>query len=278
MKKVLVLLVICVLVLSSIHEVESPEGIPPLLTDTTLSPENQSSTSSVSVGGSSQTATMFFDRTFTNQQLDIFNTYGDTAAHTAELDLSAYQVSGWRLSNVQIDTETISAAEEREILGVNGDNFNFLMEEYGGTWYSQLAQGFYNQPHDGVLVNYSIYYITILYDADLRNNASFVIRSGSSSDLDSAIDITTPVNMTASNSVYTWATTSGNNAALSADTVYWAIIDGSNIVKAGSPTSYYPTIYWVADSNEGSFGSYKRGGTIWDYRSLEALMNYTYIP
>ena len=117
MKKKLVLLVVTILVLSAAQEVGNTNWTPILLNDNPLSLEGSSSSASVSGGGSSQTATMFFDRTITGQQLDILNTYGDTATHDAELDLSSYQVSGWRLSDVQIDTESIKATAEKEVVG-----------------------------------------------------------------------------------------------------------------------------------------------------------------
>ncbi|MFW9809890.1 MAG: hypothetical protein ACFFE6_11000, partial [Candidatus Thorarchaeota archaeon] len=278
MKRSVILLVIAVLLLSSIQETGHPEGTLILSDEKPILPDNRSSSASISGGGSEQTATMFFERTFTGQRLEIFNSYGDTVTHNTMLDLSNYQVAGWKLFRIEIDTVSIKGAVEKEVVGVTPQNYNFKIFEEGVLFYSQLAQGFYNQPHDGALVNYSIYYLTDDYDPLIRGNASLVVRSGSSSDLDSATDITTPVNMTASDSVLSWTTSPGGNASMSADTVYWAVIDGSTLSKAGDPFPTYPIIYWSAENSAGTFGSYQRGPGGWASLSLEALLNYSYIP
>ncbi len=278
MKKSAVLLIIAVLVLAAVQGVGSPNSATILQNEYPFSPDSQSSTASVSGGGSGQTATMFFDRTITGQRLEILNTYGDTATHNAELDLLDYQVSGWKLFSARIETESIMAAAEKEVVGVTYESFEFQIYEFEPLFFSQLAQGFYNQDHDGALMNYSIYYSTDDYDPPVRGNASLVIRSGSSSNLDSAIDITTPVNMTASDTAFSWSTIQGGNASLSANTIYWAVIDGSSLSKAGSPEPSYPTIWWGGENDAGTFGSYQRGPSGWILLPLEALMNYTYIP
>ncbi|MFW9965462.1 MAG: hypothetical protein ACFFCX_17950, partial [Candidatus Sifarchaeia archaeon] len=278
MKRSVVLLILTVLVLSSIQETNSPIWKPTQLTEDPILRENKRNAASVSGVGSSQTPTMFFDRTITGLQLDIFNTYGNTATHNAVLDLSAYLVSGWRLFSVDIDTKRIKAAAENEVVGVTQESYDFKIFEEGVIFYQQLAQGFYNQPHDGALVNYSIYYLTDDYDPPLRGNASLVIRSGSSSNLDGATDLTTPINMTASDGALSWTTVQCENETMSADTVYWAVIDGSTFSKAGSPFPTYPIVYWSSEDNAGTYNSYQRGTGSWIPLPLEALMNYTYIP
>jgi len=276
MKRVVVLLTTLVLILSIAAEVSGP--VQTTTTELGFNPGENHNVAAASGGGDTRGATQFFTRTLTSQQLDILNTYANTTNHSEELSLSDYQVSGWRLYNVQIDIGTMMAAPEKEVVGVTYENFNFQVSEVLGTFYSQLAQGFYEQPHDGALVNYSIYYSTSYYDPPLRGNASFVIRTGSSSDLDSATNITTPMNMTGSDSMFSWVTVDGENTTLSSDTVYWAVIDGSELQKEGSPVPRYPIIYWGAENDAGSFVSYQRGATVWDLKILEAMMNYTYYP
>ncbi|MFW9927243.1 MAG: hypothetical protein ACFFDM_10835, partial [Candidatus Thorarchaeota archaeon] len=276
MRRSVILLVLAVLLLSSIQETGHLEGTPVLLDENPLLPENQSHSASVSGKGSTQTATMFFNRTITGLQLDILNTYSDTYTHNAELDLSVYQISGWRLANIQIDTESITAAAEKEVVGETYQNLNFQVSELAGTFYPQIAQGFYNYPHNGVLVNYSIYYITDRYSPPARGNASLVVRSGNQ--IDTASDITTPENMTASEGVFSWITINGENAALSANTLHWVVIDGSLLYEAAG---YYPTIFWTAETGAGTYPSMRYDpppNDDWDTRVVEALLNYTYIP
>jgi hypothetical protein len=276
MKRAVVILTTIILVLSVTSEVTSPIGTIPLEGRPALVSIHNVATAAGE--GDDRVATQYFTRKITSQQMDILNTYATTSVHQADLSFSDFQVPGWRLYNVNIDIGNITATAEKEVVGVTNNNTDFRIEEHDSTWYSQLAQGFYNQPHDGVLLNYSIFYYTVFYDAGLRNNASFVVRSATAPFLDSS-DITTPVNMTASNSVYSWATVTGENTFLSADTVYWAVIDGSDLIKAGVPTEMYPRIFWLAEGVQGAFESYQRGTSIWILKaSLEGLMNYTYVP
>ena len=276
MKKALVLLVVTVLVVTAIQDVGNSNWTPILLHENHFSPISSNSGASVSGGGSSQTATMFFDRTITGQQIDILNTYGDTAMHIAELDLSPYQVPGWRLSDVQIDIGSINASAEKEVVGQTYENLNFQVAEILGTFRSQIAQGFYNYSHNGVLLNYSIYYITDRYSPPARGNASLVVRSGDQ--IDTASDITTPENMTASEGVFSWVTVSGENATLSANTLHWVVVDGRQLHEAAG---YYPTIFWTAEDSDGTYPSKwydPPPNDEWDTSILEALLNYTYIP
>lgn len=224
--------------------------------------------------GDKQDVVAYFTRTLSGQSMSVLNSFSNTSNHYSTLSLDSYHVSGWDLYQVDIAVNELIASPEKEVIGVIHETENFRVCEESGIFYSQLAQGFYNQPHDGVLVEYSVYYSTSLYNPTLRNNASLVIRSDYSS---SSTDITQPVNMTASDAVKTWSTIQCQNETLSADTVYWAMIDGSDLIKAGGPPSY-PYIYWGAEDNLGVFPSFWRGATAWDSKPVEALFNYTYIP
>lgn len=273
MKHIRVLLLILIIIVSSAHlaggpfQAEMPDqpGLPRQALPTL---------SSVSQSGNQLDAVLSLTRVVVDQELSILNDYSDMIDHSTVMDLTDYHIPGWTLYKAGIDINTISAAVEREVVGVTYQNYNFQVTEILGTFYSKLAQGFYNRPHNGVLVNYSIYYSTLYYNPSLRGNASFVVNSN----YETESAITTPINMTSSDSVFSWAVIPGENVNLSANTVYWAIIDGSLLVKAGSPVARYPVIYWGAEDGAGSFGSYQRGTTVWDLKVLEALMRYTYIP
>jgi len=273
MRKHIVVLILVILVLSAVQDVDNPKRSLNQLNEQNISHSVLGSTASASGRGNSHVATMFFDRTISEQEIEIFNTYRNTVTHSVDLDLSPYLISGWRLSNVQIITSGISAALEREVVADTFENLDFSIAKISGTFYPQIAQGFYNFPHDGVLVNYSIYYSTALYDPDLRGNASFVVRRGNA--IETASDITTHVNMTASDAVPSWAVLGGENALLYANTLHWAVIDGSLLQEFAS---YYPYIYWMSEDGAGIYPSKRKGTTLWNTYNLEALMNYTYIP
>ena len=175
--------------------------------------------------GNSIPATQYFSRIITSEQISILNSFANTTKHSGEIDLSTYLSPGWHVYEVTVDVNSMVAAPEKEVVGEVYETANFRIDDVLGTFYSQLAQGFYNQPYDGVLENYSIYYRTERYNPSLRGNASFMI----SSDYQSDSGLTTSVNMTASEFVLSWASMSGESAALDANSVYWAIINGSCI-------------------------------------------------
>jgi hypothetical protein len=269
----ILLLITIIITISTAYSADNPTW-EPTLEQFDAPTANGRILSSVSQTGNNLNASLSFDRAISGQELSILNQYTNTSNHKAVLDLSNYHLQDWTLDNVRIDIVRIDAAPEKEVVGVTYQNYNFQIVEILGTFYSKITQGFYSQPYDGALVNYSIYYATDYYSPSLRGNASCVINS----DYQTSSPITTPVNMTASDSAFTWATIPGENAILIANSVYWAIIDGSSLIKAGDPKPTYPVIYWGAEDGAGAFGSYQRGTTVWDLKILEALMNYTYIP
>jgi len=223
--------------------------------------------------GDERDATRYFERTLESKHLAILNDYPNPLEHSDVVDLNSYALDGWSLYNVKIDIETIIAEVEKEVVGVIYESDFFQISEQAGTFYSKLAQGFYAQPHDGILLNYSINYATDGYIPSVRGNASFSIYSNYST----SSPITSPVNMTASEGVLRWVTIPGENANLLSNQKYWAIIDGSQLQKAG-PLPRYPIIIWAAEGDEGLFESYKRGISTWIEMPLEAVMRYSYIP
>ncbi|MCK5266474.1 MAG: hypothetical protein KAR03_12765, partial [Candidatus Thorarchaeota archaeon] len=192
MKRFSLLLIVIVLVFSVTLEIRGPTTSHFYEPD--LSPNHEFSYSSVTDSGDNRDADLFFERSITGQQADLLNAYSNTSDHSSNIDLSSYQIDGWTLYNAEIDIVSIDAAAEKEVVGVTYENFNFQITEILGTFYSKLAQGFYNQPHDGALVDYSLYYSTSQYNTSLRGNASSVVYS----DYQTSSAITTPINMTES--------------------------------------------------------------------------------
>jgi hypothetical protein len=241
MRKVLISLVIVTLMLSvSLN----PTGdiTSQLLTPTPSAEKPQGgvkSLASASGTGDSLSSTQYMSRGINSEQISILNTYADTGTHSGEIDLSSYLYPGWHVYEVTVDVNSIEAAPERETIAQVNNNSNFQMGESLGTFYSQLVQGFYNQPFDGQLQNYSIYYATDRYAPSVRGNASFVI----SSDYTTSSVITTPLNVTASEGIPIWVIIDGENVALDANAVYWALINGSTCYP-DSVFSYYPTVIW----------------------------------
>ncbi len=228
------------------------------------------------VGGTGEDAdsTLFMSRTFSDMQLSILNTYAATAKHNETLDLTEYLLPGWTLYNATMMLNNLTAAPEREVVGVNPQaTENFKIEENlaGDVYTEELAQSFYGQPHNGSLLNYSIRYRAINYDPDYYGYAFHTIRSDYSS---SSTNLTSHVNVTAS-IPYVWLTLSGSNANLSQDTVYWAMIDGTNLVEY---LNVYPEVFWSSEDSAGDFDTAIFLVGWLTGRENEALLNYTYTP
>ncbi|MFW9965339.1 MAG: hypothetical protein ACFFCX_17335, partial [Candidatus Sifarchaeia archaeon] len=273
MRKMTILLVIVLLMLSiptTINQIDTSnsDSITNRIQETTLT------LSSAGQTGVTLPTSEYMSRTLNTMQLAILNTYSNTGVHSGDVDLSGYLIPGWHTFKVEIDVSSFEAAPEREVLGVTYENPFFWILESGPTNYSQLAQGFYNQPFNGSLLNYSIYYSTDDYTPSTRGNASFYIMS----DYTTSSAITSQVNMTAHDAIFLWSTIPGESAGLDANSIYWAIINGSLLKKAGLPTPTLPSIYWGSEDAPGAFSSYIMGNGVWQPATLEPLFNYTYIP
>ncbi|MHA2047169.1 MAG: hypothetical protein ACW99G_20445, partial [Candidatus Thorarchaeota archaeon] len=154
---------------------------------------------------------------------------------------------------------------------------SFKIEEYNTLFdwrYTSLAQGFYEMPHDGQLLNYSFYYDSPIYTPAQHGWAYYSVLSdyqNSSSNLVAYTQLPTRVISGAG-----WENATVASIILDADTEYYAIINGSALTK----TTFYPDIRWSAESGAGSFTSqqYDSRFSLWGSYSCEALLNYTYIP
>lgn len=268
---------IVVIVLTFVLMFPSPvnngfEEMQPLMLDTS-SQYNILTDSEVGGFGDSFSTSIFLSKDVSAQQVNILNTYADTATHTGSVDLIPHLIPGWHLYQADITMNSLTAIAEKKVVGVTYENYNFAVLEFMGTFYSQLAQGFYNQPYNGSLQNYSIYYSTTNYDSANRGDAFFTINSNYMT----LSNMTNRVNMTEHDSSYSWEVVPGEGADLDANTVYWAILNGSLLKKYGSPVPVYPDIYWGSQNDAGSFGSYQKGTSAWDLKILEALFRYSYI-
>ncbi|MHA2265057.1 MAG: hypothetical protein ACXAEN_21910, partial [Candidatus Thorarchaeota archaeon] len=172
MRRVLVPTILIILVLSlgqPTSTMTMDSQIPSL--DSPLS-EKTSLLADVAGIGRDRLAEFYTTRILTNRLENVLNSYASTDVHTSQLSLTDYQLSGWTLSNITIDVANITAAPEREVAGVQLENFDLQIIEFAGTFYSELSQGFYDQPHNGSLLNYSIFYSTEDYNPSIRGNAS----------------------------------------------------------------------------------------------------------
>lgn len=222
-------------------------------------------------------AVLFMSRTFTNLDFSVMNTFSNTALHTYSLDLSGFHEPEWILSRAVLNIQSLSAIAEKEVLGVNHEKDDFMIAKSGPIIIDGLTQGFYNQSHDGHLLNYSIRYrADKLDEPQFWGYAFTVIRSDYAN---AGSNLTLPVNLTRS-TPYIWMSVDELNAILSANTVYWAVVDGTNLIEYNP--GEYPTIRWSSEElpDGGEFDTKLRAGTWQDPtpNTYEALMNYTYIP
>ncbi|MHA2067977.1 MAG: hypothetical protein ACXABY_26750, partial [Candidatus Thorarchaeota archaeon] len=206
--------------------------------------------SDASGAGSSSQAMLFMGRTFTGLQTSVVNEYSDSDKHNGSLDLSSYLVSGWTLYKAVMNVTSMEATVEREVVGsTSSPGLGYRIEEYNpDVYYSDLAQGFYSQPHDGRLLNYSVVYSTFGYVTATRGTAYLEIRSI----YDSTTNLTNQYALTAEEVGFAWHTTSGENLSLSQNSEYFAVINGTDLHEDGVQFRY-PTIYWGVESITGDF-------------------------
>ncbi|MFW9963941.1 MAG: carboxypeptidase-like regulatory domain-containing protein, partial [Candidatus Sifarchaeia archaeon] len=227
--------------------------------------------------GSNVPAVQYMDRIVTSQVLAISNSFASPDTHSSSIDLSSYQLPGWTLYQVQIDSDNITAITEREVIGVAKDHDLFKIEEYSdvNNWrYNSLTQGFYVMPHDGQLLNYSFYYDSPIYTPVQHGWAYYSILSdyqNSSSNLVAYTQLPTRVISGAG-----WENVTVSSIDLSANTEYYAVINGSALIE----TTFYPDIRWTAETAAGTFTTqqYDSRFSLWGSFPSEALLNYTYIP
>jgi len=242
-----------------------------------LDPMHESTVSSATGTGNDIESTMIFSRSIQSQDIDIMNSYSNPDSHSASIDLASYQIAGWTLYEIQIDASSITAIAEREVLGVSKDHGFFKIEEYSDSnnWtYNSLAQGFYNMPHDGQLLNYSFYYDSPIYNPAVYGWAYYAVLSDyqdASSNLVTYVQLPTHVI-----SGPGWENATAESVILDANKEYYTVINGSALKEV----SYYPDIQWIAETAAGTYSTkqYDTRFSLWADFPSEALLNYTYIP
>ncbi|TXT55979.1 MAG: exported protein of unknown function [Candidatus Thorarchaeota archaeon] len=230
--------------------------------------------SSVVESGDEISSIQHMIREIPNQQTTILNSYVNPNTHNLVLDFSQYHVPGWSLYKADMDIENITAGLEFEVLGVSkDDSTSFSINNDTGDPYDILSQGFYNQPHNGLLQNYSFYYQDVGYNPDFQNYAFSVIRSDRSNP---STNMTSPVALSTTSLAFVWRTIT-EQTNLSAYTTYYTLIDGEALVEY---TGNYPDFHWVCESGAGDFNTERHYsfGDQWTIFNREALLNYTYTP
>ncbi|RDE14840.1 MAG: hypothetical protein C4K48_05510, partial [Candidatus Thorarchaeota archaeon] len=240
-----------------------------------------------SAGGYDTTTILsYFTREITGLNLGISNSYNDLS-HRAQLNLSAYQVSGWTLVAVEVKASSMTAIAERATLGITpgaNDYIQIWNDTVKGLTTNALYQAFYGRSHDGKLENYSLVYKSNYYDVS-NGQAYLGVRSVYN---DKAKNVTGWITPWIQNPLSKQIAThdcSGDNAILNASTYYYVVIDGSTMV--GVPgTSLFNMVWWSASKSvTGLATGYHLFGdpmsTWYAYTGLEqaeAMLNYTYTP
>ena len=245
-----------------------------------INPVSRSSSSSVSGSGYEPQSLMTFSRKIHTLDMNVMNSFGNTSSHEKTIDLSSFQVPGWTLYEAQIDADNIVAIPEREVVGVVNNISSFKIEEYNdlNNWrYNSLAQGFYLQPYNGKLLNYSFHYASDIYVPAQYGGAYYSVLSdyhNPSSNLLGYTQLPTHV-LTGPE----WEEAAVSSVFLSANTQYYVVINGSALIEY-SGSGYYPDISWSAQSGNGIFSTQQFDSrfSLWGSFPCEALLNYTYIP
>ncbi|MFW9850526.1 MAG: hypothetical protein ACFFF4_15450, partial [Candidatus Thorarchaeota archaeon] len=228
--------------------------------------------------GDPSQAVVFFSRQINGQSMSLINSYAAVNTHSTSLDLSNYWVPGWTLYNATMSVSGMTAVSEHVVVGsAETPGTGLRIWEYNtDVYYNHLSQGFYNRTHDGKLENYTASYFTLSYNTGLRGTAYFEIRSDYSN---ASSNITTPFALVDHPVGFDWETISGESVILSENGTYYAIVDGSDLHE-DSIVFTYPSIFWGADSTS-VFDTrrYSTEFSSWSNPlSLEALLNYTYVP
>ncbi len=275
-----IFLVICVFFLLSPATIplgisNSDNNLPLIVTHDSL--DQMWKIASAGDSGLDSTATMFMSREIVDQSISIMNFFVNTDHHNGTFDLSEYQISGWTLYQVDMNVDNLTAIEEREVMGVAQDTYECKIWEYdafNGYRYNSLTQGFFNQPYNGSLLNYSFYYEAPIYTPAVHNWAVYSILSDYSN---SSSNLMVYTQLPAVGFTATWENVSVSSTVLDMNTEYFVTVNGSTLIKNGG---FYPEIRWWSDAPSGSYETrrYDSGGSNWISYGTEALLNYTYIP
>ena len=79
--------------------------------------------SSAGDSGAAMSSTAFMSRNVDNLQTSVLNSYASSGTHSGSLDLTDYLISGWTLYNVTVLADSITAAPERETMGITPNGY-----------------------------------------------------------------------------------------------------------------------------------------------------------
>ncbi|MFW9889888.1 MAG: hypothetical protein ACFFER_16995, partial [Candidatus Thorarchaeota archaeon] len=242
--------------------------------DRTLSP------SSAGSSGSDTAAAAYMDRVVPDQMIAILNSFANTSLHETRIDLTPYHMSGWTLYRSEFEMVNITAELEKEITNstpFSSTAMRIYEHEIDLNYYSQLAQGFFNQSHDGLLMNFSLYYATPTYDPIVHNYAYVELRSDYSN---GSTNMITSQQLPYAGFTPDWFNIT-EAVILSANTEYFTVINGTLLADTEIGSTGYPDIRWYSDQGTGNYETwrYDTDGPSWgSNRPFEALLNYSYIP
>ncbi|TFG33986.1 hypothetical protein EU527_05525 [Candidatus Thorarchaeota archaeon] len=265
------------LVFTATITVYAPEGVLSAFNENSKYLQDMNLQAEIRMKGDNIPVIQFMHRSVPDQLISISNTFGSTTTHVSSIDLSSYQIPGWTLYEVIIVQDNITAIIEKEVIGVNAESPSDLFAIYeheSGLYYDQLAQGFYNQIHDGQLQNLSILYQTPTYDPGFHNYAYLDIRSNYQ---DGTSNMVSSVPLAYVGYTGTWANVT-ENVILDGGVTYYAVINGT---KLNQVPGDYPKIRWYYQDLSGTFLTRRHntdGDTWGSDRPYEALLNYSYIP
>ncbi len=221
---------------------------------------------------------LYLSRVINGQSVLLLNSFVDLTTRTELIDLSSYQEPGWTLFQATVTANNITAAPERKSVGnyslATYSNFYRIWEYDLDLYYDHLAQGFYNMTHDGQLQNFSILYDSPSFTpGPLDQGYAYLEIRGNYSDESTTLAAGVEIQDVGTSA--TWMSVS-QSAILSANKVYYAVINGSLLQEAGGE---YPNIRWYCESDDGEFTTWRHTTSgAWEERPFEALVNYTYTP
>ena len=280
MKRILVLLSLAILLAMPIS-LHGATLLPSGVVYTPLEqPPNHAELSYVSHEAGTSDTTIYASRNVSSYTLRVSNSYGSINQHTGEINLSEYQIPGWSLYRVEIDPSLIQAIPEHESAGITPNNY-IQITNSSELVTDSLYQEFYNRPHDGKLINFTILYKANYYLESL-GQAYLVVRSDYSDSGTNATGWTTPFHQTLADT-YVTQDCQADNAILNEFTPYYVVIDGENLIGVDSGGWKFNNISWAASNLVQGTGTgyHIRGDKWYPYTGLqrqEAYLTYVYTP
>ncbi|MCK5239699.1 MAG: hypothetical protein KAR33_09145, partial [Candidatus Thorarchaeota archaeon] len=281
MRRILVILILVVLlVLSSSPSTVGTSDQPVEDYNTSFVHNTPFDLSSAGDSGTGLTADLYASRAISGLDLSIQNSYASVNTHAGDIDLSGYQISGWNLYKVVVDSTLITATPERESTQITQNSY-IQIRNNTGLVSDALYQEFYNQPHDGKLDNYTIIYIAPYYTISL-GKAYLVVRSDYTDSSTNETSWTSPFSQGLTDTTLTHDVSS-DNAVLNQSTPYYVVLDGTAMTGVYAGGWFFNQLYWRSSSSVlgDETGYHLRGDAWYQYTGIsreEAFLDYTYTP